>query len=261
MYKEQKMRINKYISHNSKYSRREADELIKAGLVKINKKLASLSDEVSKNDKVSIRGKILNEKKLFTVIVYNKPKGELVSKKDDRARKTIYQSLPQNFRHFLPVGRLDFASEGLLLLSDSVDVVNALMHSDLERKYYLKIRGKIDEKVLEAMKNGLEILNSKKGAHAKTKISSMKIAPFLDFEILGFSGGYTKLKVLINEGKNRELRRFFGFFDLELVDLKRVSFGIVNLGLLPSGKHRFLSKGEYAKLRDFLKTKKTDEKA
>ena len=250
------MRINKYISHNSKYSRREADELIKSGFVKINKQIASLNDTVKKNDKVSIKGKLINEKKIFTVIVYNKAKGELVSKKDDRGRKTIYDSLPRHFSSFLPVGRLDYASEGLLLLSYSVKVVSALMNSDLERKYYLKIRGIVNEKVIEAMQNGLEIVNSKKGAHAKTKISSMKISPFLEYEILGSSGGYTKLKVLINEGKNRELRRFFAFFDLEVVDLKRVSFGVVDLGMLASGKYRFLSKSEYEKLRDFLEYKR-----
>ncbi|WP_297193367.1 pseudouridine synthase [uncultured Campylobacter sp.] len=250
------MRINKYISHNSKYSRREADELIKSGFVKINKQIASLNNTVKKNDKVSIKGKLINEKKIFTVIVYNKAKGELVSKKDDRGRKTIYDSLPRHFSSFLPVGRLDYASEGLLLLSDSVKVVSALMNSDLERKYYLKIRGIVNEKVIEAMQNGLEIVNSKKGAHAKTKISSMKISPFLEYEILGSSGGYTKLKVLINEGKNRELRRFFAFFDLEVVDLKRVSFGVVDLGMLASGKYRFLSKSEYEKLRDFLEYKR-----
>lgn len=254
------MRINKYISHNSKYSRREADELIKSGFVKINKQIASLNDTVKKNDKVSIKGKLINEKKIFTVIVYNKAKGELVSKKDDRGRKTIYDSLPRHFSSFLPVGRLDYASEGLLLLSDSVKVVSALMNSDLERKYYLKIRGIVNEKVIEAMQNGLEIVNSKKGAHAKTKISSMKISPFLEYEILGSSGGYTKLKVLINEGKNRELRRFFAFFDLEVVDLKRVSFGVVDLGMLASGKYRFLSKSEYEKLRDFLEYKRQNRK-
>lgn len=254
------MRINKYISHNSKYSRREADELIKSGFVKINKQIASLNDTVKKNDKVSIKGKLINEKKIFTVIVYNKAKGELVSKKDDRGRKTIYDSLPRHFSSFLPVGRLDYASEGLLLLSDSVKVVSALMNSDLERKYYLKIRGIVNEKVIEAMQNGLEIVNSKKGAHAKTKISSMKISPFLEYEILGSSGGYTKLKLLINEGKNRELRRFFAFFDLEVVDLKRVSFGVVDLGMLASGKYRFLSKSEYEKLRDFLEYKRQNRK-
>lgn len=254
------MRINKYISHNSRYSRREADDLIKSGFVKINKQIASLNDTVKKNDKVSIKGKLINEKKIFTVIVYNKAKGELVSKRDDRGRKTIYDSLPRRFLSFLPVGRLDYASEGLLLLSDSVKVVSALMNSDLERKYYLKIRGNINEKVIEAMQNGLEIVNSKKGAHAKTKISSMKISPFLEYEILGSSGGYTKLKVLINEGKNRELRRFFAFFDLEVVELKRVSFGVVDLGMLASEKYRFLSKGEYDKLRDFLEYKRQNRK-
>ena len=82
----------------------------------------------------------------------------------------------------------------------------------------------------------------------------MKFAPFLDFEIFGWSGGYTKLRVVINEGQNRELRRFFGYFDLEVMDLKRVAFGIVELGMLKAGKYRFLERGEYEKLRDFLKT-------
>ncbi|MFG5142371.1 rRNA pseudouridine synthase, partial [Campylobacter lari] len=72
--------------------------------------------------------------------------------------------------------------------------------------------------------------------------------------IFGSSGGYTKLKVIINEGKNRELRRFFGHFDLEVMDLKRVAFGALDLGMLKAGKYRYLENGEYEKLRDFLKT-------
>ncbi|OCX42946.1 pseudouridine synthase [Campylobacter ornithocola] len=248
------MRINKFISHNSKYSRREADELIKQGLVKINKKTALLSDSVNSEDKVFINGKKLHKKTQFSVIIYHKQKGEIVSKKDDRGRKTIYHTLPKQFSTWLSIGRLDFASEGLLLLTDSPVIANALMHSDLEREYYLKVKGSIDKNVIEAMQNGLEIQNEKKGAHAKTKITSMSFAPFLGFEIFGSSGGYTKLKVIINEGKNRELRRFFGYFDLEVMDLKRVAFGALDLGMLKAGKYRYLENSEYEKLRDFLKT-------
>lgn len=248
------MRINKFISHNSPYSRREADELIKQGLIKINHKIAQLNDSVKESDKIFIKNKLLHKKTQFSVIIYHKQKGELVSRRDDRGRKTIYNSLPKEFNTWLSVGRLDYASEGLLLLTDSPVIADALMHSDLEREYYLKVRGYIDKKVIEAMQNGLEIQNSTKGAHAKTKINYMKFAPFLNFEIFGSSGGYTKLRVVINEGKNRELRRFFGYFDLEVVDLKRVAFGILELGLLKAGKYRFLERGEYEKLRDFLKT-------
>ncbi|MBF7041930.1 rRNA pseudouridine synthase [Campylobacter volucris] len=247
------MRINKFISHNSKYSRREADELIKQGLVKINHKTAKLSDSVKEDDKIFINGKKLHKKTQFSVIIYHKQKGEIVSKKDDRGRKTIYDSLPRQFNTWLSVGRLDFASEGLLLLTDSPVIADALMHSDLEREYYLKVKGIVDKNVIEAMQNGLEIQNETKGAHAKTKITSMSFAPFLDFEIFGSSGGFTKLKVIINEGKNRELRRFFGHFDLEVMDLKRVAFGALDLGVLKAGKYRYLENGEYDKLRDFLK--------
>ncbi|MBF7046506.1 rRNA pseudouridine synthase [Campylobacter volucris] len=247
------MRINKFISHNSKYSRREADELIKQGLVKINHKIAKLSDSVKEDDKIFINGKKLHKKTQFSVIIYHKQKGEIVSKKDDRGRKTIYDSLPRQFNTWLSVGRLDFASEGLLLLTDSPVIADALMHSDLEREYYLKVKGIVDKNVIEAMQNGLEIQNETKGAHAKTKITSMSFAPFLDFEIFGSSGGFTKLKVIINEGKNRELRRFFGHFDIEVMDLKRVAFGALDLGVLKAGKYRYLENGEYDKLRDFLK--------
>ena len=105
-----------------------------------------------------VNGKCLRKSEEYTVIVYNKPKGELVSKKDDRGRRTIYESLPKRFAHFIPVGRLDFASEGLLLLSDDARVVTKLMESKMERIYLLKLSGKIQEEVFEAMENGLPII-------------------------------------------------------------------------------------------------------
>lgn len=249
----QSMRINKFISHNTAYSRREADTLIKDGLVKIGSKIATLSDEVKDDDKVFIKGRKVHKRTKFSVIIYHKQKGEIVSKKDDRGRKTIYDTLPKSFHSWLSVGRLDYASEGLLLLTDAPAVADALMHSDLEREYYLKVKGVVDKNVLEAMQNGLEIKGEIKGAHKKTKITSMSFAPFIACEIFGSSGGYTKLRVIISEGKNRELRRFFAHFDLEVVELKRVAFGVLDLGILKPGKHRFLENSEYEKLRDFLK--------
>jgi 23S rRNA pseudouridine2605 synthase len=250
-------RLNKFISHNTKYSRREADKLIAEGKIRVNgKTVDKLAVLVDYDDAVEIDGKRVFKKSEFSVIVYNKPKGELVSKKDDRGRKTIYDTLPKRFSHFISVGRLDFASEGLLLLTDAAAIAEALMKSDLERVYYLKIKGEASESMIEAMRDGLELKDATKGAHAKSKIKSMSFSPFLGYHIFGSSGGYTKLKVMINEGKNRELRRFFAHFDADVVDLKRVSYGRVDLGVLKSGKHRFLTNGEYEDLRAFLKENK-----
>ncbi|QQF52522.1 pseudouridine synthase [Campylobacter fetus] len=248
------MRINKFISHNTNYSRREADELVKNGKVSINNKVIdNLATDVKEDDKIKINGRFIRLKKEFSIIVYNKQKGELVTKKDDRGRKTIYDNLPRGLSKFISIGRLDFASEGLLLLTDAPVIAEALMGSDIEREYYLKIKGEITPNVIAAMQEGFFAKDATKGAHARTKQISMEFKPFLAYKIISFSGGYTRLKVIINEGQNRELRRFFGYFDLEVMDLKRVSFGRVSLDQLGEGKWRYFTNSEYDDLRDFLK--------
>lgn len=249
----EKIRLNKFISHNTNYSRREADELIKNGKVSINGRVVSDFIEVSGDEKIKIHGRLIKKKTEFSVIVYNKPKGELVSKKDDRGRKTIYDSLPKGFSKFVSIGRLDYASEGLLLLTDAPAIATALMQSNIEREYYLKVKGEITDEIKTAMKDGFFAKDATKGAHPKTEIKSMNFAPFVAFDIFGSSGGYTKLRVLIKEGQNRELRRFFGYFDLEVMDLKRVSFGIIDLGMLKESKWRYFTNSEYEELRGFLK--------
>jgi len=248
------MRLNKFISHNTPYSRREADKLIQEGRVKIGHKVVKEPYyDVKIGDRVFIDGKPVKQKKGYTVIVYNKPKGELVSKKDDRGRKTIYESLPAKFRSFIPVGRLDFASEGLLLLTDSPKVAQVLMESDLPRIYNVKIKGSVTPEMEAAMQEGLELEDAKAGGHEKSEISSMSFAPFYAYRIEKNAPTYSKLKVALTEGKNREIRRFFAHFGKDVVDLKRVEYGWIKLNALPSGKSRYLSKKEYAKLHQFLK--------
>ena len=127
------------------------------------------------------------------------------------------------------------------------------MKSDIEREYYLKVKGEVTDEVVTAIKEGFYADDATKGAHAKSKIKSMEFKPFLAYRIMPSSGGYTKIKAIINEGQNRELRRFFGYFDLEVVDLKRTAFGRVTLGTLKPGKWRYLDSSEYDDLRDFLK--------
>lgn len=249
------IRLNKFLSHNSNYSRREADKLIEEGKIRVNNKVVTdLATKVKSTDKVEIGKKLIKEEKnkLYTVIVYNKPKGEIVSKKDPQGRKTIYDGLEHKYKHFLSVGRLDYSSEGLLLLSDSVDIVNALMHSDLERVYKIKLNGVITPAVEQAMQSCITIEDATSGAYKGTKIKSMSFAPFLAYDIQTNGTKHSKIKVVINEGKNRELRRFFAHFNLDVLDLKRLEYGGISLNNLPTGKSRYLTKEEYKNLRIFM---------
>jgi len=253
---ENKIRLNKFISHNSRFSRREADELIKAGKVSIDGKvIGDLSTKVSPSTVVKVNGRTVkvDYSRPSTVIVYNKQKGEIVSKKDPQGRKVIYDTIPKKYSHFIPIGRLDYASEGMLLLTDDPKIADALMHSNLERVYKVKIKGEITSAMINAMQNGLIAEDATAGAYKDTIIKEMSFAPFLGFQVQTNTPNFSKLKVAITEGKNRELRRFFAYFDAQVMDLKRVSFGGINLNSLPSGKVRFLAKDEYEDLRLFLK--------
>lgn len=248
------MRLNKFIAHYSTYSRREADQAILDGYVRIDGEIernpATQVDERYAN--VSVSGNKITPTDQFTVIVYNKPRGELVTKKDPQGRKTIYDSLAKQYRHFIPVGRLDFASEGLLLLTDASRVATALMTSKMERVYRIKIKGPVTEGMKTAMGEGLELEDASAGAHEHADAGPMSFAPFYAYQVQKDQGDFSILKVAIGEGQNRELRRFFAHFGAEVVDLKRLSFGGIDLNNLPTGKVRFLERSEYTSLRTFL---------
>ncbi|PHS36004.1 MAG: pseudouridine synthase [Sulfurovum sp.] len=256
------MRLNKYISHNSKYSRREADRLIEEGEVTLDKKtLRDFGYEVEDEDRIYVKGQLVKESSELTIIVYNKPKGVLVTKKDDRGRATIYHKLSGKYRHFVPVGRLDYASEGLLLLTDSPEVATALMESALDRTYNLKIDKAISPEMITAMKEGLVLDDARAGAHEKSKIYSMEFAPFAHFEVRAEGKNFSKLRVTITEGKNRELRRFFAHFEAKVLDLKRVAFGGIELNNLPSNKTRYFTRREYDDVHKFMKRRRANAEA
>jgi len=254
------MRLNKYISHNTKYSRREADTLIEAGEVTLDKRpLKEFGYEVQEDDRIFVKGKAIKVTSELTIIAYNKPKGVLVTKKDDRGRATIYHKLPGKYRHFTPVGRLDYASEGLLLLTDDVEVATALMESGLDRTYNLKIDKPVTNEMMEAMKEGLVLDDARAGAHEKSKIYSMEFAPFAHFEVRNEGKNFSKLRVTIKEGKNRELRRFFAHFEAKVLDLKRIAFGGIELNNLPENKTRYFTRREYDDVHKFMKRWRTNK--
>jgi len=148
---------------------------------------------------------------------------------------------------------LDYASEGMLLLTDDPKIATAIMTSDLERVYKIKIEGEITKAMISAMDNGITLDDATAGAWDHTKTINMEFKPFLGYQIQTSTPKYSKIKVAISEGKNRELRRFFAHFGSKVVDLKRVSFGGINLNNLPSGKVRYLESNEYEDLRKFMK--------
>jgi 23S rRNA pseudouridine2605 synthase len=251
------MRLNKFISHHTKYSRREADKLIEEGEVKLNHQtIQQFNYSVKKSDKIYVKSRLVKVNQEITVIVYNKPKGVLVTKKDDRGRATIYHKLSGKFRHFIPIGRLDYASEGLLLLTNSPKVADKLMHSNLNRTYNIKLDKPISKDMLEAMKEGLQLDDASAGGHEKSEVSQMVFAPFVHYEVRNHGEKFSKLRVTINEGKNRELRRFFAHFGATVLDLKRVEFGGITLNNLPTNKTRYFSRREYEDLHLFMQEDK-----
>ena len=252
------MRLNKYIAHHSSYSRREADKAIQDGYVRVDGEIqenpaTQVEEGVSV---VYVSGKQVAVRDKYTVIVYNKPKGELVTKSDPRGRKTIYDSLDKAYKHYIPVGRLDYASEGLLLLTDASKIATALMESKLERIYKIKIKGEVTSEMENAMLNGMVLDDATAGGHEYSKVTSMEFKPFIGYKIQKNTPNYSILKVALSEGKNRELRRFFASFGTEIADLKRVSFAEIELNNLPTGKVRFLSRSEYSALATYMKAEK-----
>ncbi len=249
------MRLNKYIAHYSTYSRREADKAIEAGYVRINGEIVTnLATQVDEGrDIIYVSGKKIAPSEKYTVIVYNKPKGELVTKSDPQGRRTIYDTLDKEFRHFIPVGRLDFATEGLLILTDASRIATTLMTSGMERIYKVKIKGPITEAMEAAMQNGLNLEDATAGGHSESEVLGMNFAPFYAYQIQKNTHNYSILKIAIGEGQNREVRRFFAHFGADVADLKRLSFGGIELNNLPTGKTRYLSRSEYNLLRKFLK--------
>lgn len=248
------MRLNKFISYNSYYSRREAEAIIKEGEVKVDNQMQTNPgfEVASSKSRVFVKGQYIKPKANYTCIAYHKGKGELVTKKDDRGRKTIFHALSSQFRGFTPVGRLDFASEGLLLLTDAPDIATRLMTSDLEFEYRVKIKGVIKDEVFEAMETGFENVHIKRGVHEYSHIYTMSFVTFSSYAVLKNQADFSILKLRVTEGKNRDLRRFFGYFGLEVVDLRRVRYGFMELNQLKSGKWRYFTPQEYSKLRAFL---------
>jgi pseudouridine synthase len=234
-----KIRLNKYLALAGIASRREADRLIAEGRVSVNgKMIEALGSQINaEKDKVEVDGKRVERRKSDIYMMLNKPPGYLVTAKDPFQRPTIMDLLPSVKERIFPVGRLDFDSEGLVLLTNDGDLAYRLMHPSYQviKEYRVWVKPIPDRSTLTALEKGIS-LDGKKTAPAK-------------FRILTTTVKGTFLMAKLHEGRKRELRRMFEYKGFRVLSLKRVKLGSLDLGPLKKGAWRYLTREEIARLK------------
>ncbi len=233
------MRLNKYISHSGYTSRRKADELIFQGTVKVNnnvEKNPGFRVDVGK-DKVTVSGKEIKLEEKTVYVMLNKPVEVITSVDDQFDRKTAVDMVDVKERIY-PVGRLDYDSKGLIILTNDGDLTYKLTHPKHEvfKKYFVKVNKLLNSKEIQLLSNGVEIDGYKTN---KSKI-----------EVIGKNKGNTDMYVSINEGRNRQIRKMFETVGADVITLKRIAVGKLVLGNLKEGNWRYLTKKEI----DYLKS-------
>lgn len=223
------MRINKYLAQSGLASRRKAEELVTSGRVKVNGKVVhDLATDIKPSDLVFVDGKNVRASTNFVYYKLNKPKGYLTTVSDDKDRKTVMSLMRGVHARVFPVGRLDYDTEGLLLMTNDGDLANTLTkpNSEIKKTYLVNISAPISKDEIKTLSNGVDI-----GEYI-TKPCSV--------ELIDMTADYARLKVTITEGKNRQIRKMFSAVGKEVTFLKRVQIGEIRLG--------GLSRGEYAPL-------------
>jgi 23S rRNA pseudouridine2605 synthase len=222
-------RLNQFLARCGAASRRKAEELILSRLVTINGQTADHPGihVDPQQDVVRLRGRVLHIDEPLTLIVH-KPKGVICSRSDPEGRKTLYDLLPKKMSNtsLQSVGRLDFDSSGLMVLTNDGLLHRLLEHpsSGIERVYQVKAKGELESTRARALLNGVELED---GMGRVTGV-----------EMLRFSGGISRFLVTLQEGRNREVRRLCAAVGLEVLDLRRLSYGPFTLGSLATGAWR-----------------------
>ena len=231
------VRLQKALAASGVGSRREMEEWIEAGFITVNGKKAELGDKVGPQDRVTAKGNPIKLKwadRLPRVIMYHKQEGEIVSRDDPGGRVTVFDRLPQaKSSRWVAIGRLDVNTSGLLLVTTSGELANRMMHPSFEfdREYAVRVLGELTREQMKEMTSGIELEDGT--AHFQ-RISEQGGAD---------EGANRWYKVVIREGRNREVRRMFEHFGITVSRLIRVRFG--NIGLPPR-----LKRGQYYELNE-----------
>lgn len=241
------IRLQKFIADSGLMSRRAAEEEIKNGNVSVNGHVAELGMKINpKKDTVSYKNKrITYEKKAYTYIMMNKPRGYLSSTSDDRGRKCVTDLLSGIDARVYPVGRLDLISEGMLLLTDDGELKNRLTHPShsLPKIYRVKVSGDVNEEQYNTLTSPMII-------------DGYKIKP-VSVTVGESDESGTVLKMTLLEGRNRQIRKMCEQVGLTVKRLSRISIGNLKLNSLPVGKWRHLTPDEVQYLYTATKTKNT----
>ncbi len=232
------IRINKYLSASGVSSRREADSLIEQGRVKVNGKIVqALGSKIDENkDRIEVDGKTVEGAQGKVYMLLNKPPGFLVTLKDPFQRPTIMDFLPKLRTRIFPIGRLDFDSEGLLLMTNDGELSNRLLHPryEIKKTYLVKIKGHPEKVQISRLERGIPI-DGKKTAPAK-------IFP------ISSSPKRSLFKVELHEGRKREIRRMFEAIGYHVLLLRRIKFAGLTLDGLNPGDWRYLTETEVQNL-------------
>jgi 23S rRNA pseudouridine2605 synthase len=230
------VRLQKYLAECGIASRRKAEELIESGKVRVNGMTARLGASVHPGvDRVDVRGKpVFPEHK--GIILLNKPVGVITSKSDPEGRRTVMEFLTKKYRSYFPVGRLDYDTSGLLILTNDGELAEVLMHPRYEfrRVYLAEVRGHFPEEVGDKIYRGIQLDDGRARADILIK------ANYEDS---------TLLEVVVEEGRNRMVRRIFDRVGFPVKKLKRVVHGPFKLGGLKTGEIKKLSEAEYQRFR------------
>lgn len=241
----QPIRLQKYIADSGLISRRAAEEEIRKGNVSVNGHVAELGMKIDpKKDVITYKNKrIVNEKREYTYIMLNKPRGYLSSTQDDRGRKCVTDLLSGIDARVYPVGRLDLISEGMLLLTDDGELKNRLTHPShsLPKIYRVKVGGGVSNDQYNTLTSPM-------------KIDGYEIRP-VTVVIAESDDSGTVLKMTLLEGRNRQIRKMCEKAGLTVKRLSRISIGNLKLNNLPMGKWRYLTSEEVDYLYKATKTK------
>lgn len=229
----EKIRINKYLAELGIGSRRAIDKMIEEGKIKVNGELAESGIKVNEEDKIVVNGRAVDApksaKKVYFIL--NKPKRVLSTAKDERGRKTVVDMIDTKERIF-PIGRLDYDTEGLILLTNDGEVFNKVIHprTEVYKTYLVEAKGNINMTTLNRLKRGI-MLDDKMTLPAKAKI-------------LLADNYHTVLHFAIKEGRNRQVRRMFESVGHNVINLKRIMLGELTLDGIDVGEYRELTKKE-----------------
>lgn len=226
-------RLQKFIAESGYTSRRKAEELIINGKVKVNGKVVTeLGTKVSGKEEIIIDGEILTkEEKEYYLL--NKPREVITSVSDDKNRKTVVDIINTNKRIY-PIGRLDYDTTGVLLLTNDGDFANILMHPNnkIDKVYIAKIRGIIKGDSINKLKNGVTI-DGRKCEKCRVKLRKTNI-----------NNNTSTVEIVIHEGRNHQVKKMFEAVGFEVLKLKRERVGIFTLEGVSSGKYRRLTPKE-----------------